>query len=388
MAKNKQPKYLHPVHAYMYIGLAIGASIWLVSLANPNKVSADNDVPLNEIVTAKDTATEIELLKPDVVMPTETDPKIINQQIKTIEMAPIPEDVNELSVTILPTGLHQSINSVVTVIFSNPVSLKSFKDSFTIVPNVVGSFSVNGRVGTFVPQNHLETETEYRVQINTNVVGLKGEKLNNPVATDFTTRPDVHVLAVPYYRQQYSRSCEAASLKMAFAYLGTVVTEKEIVDAAGYQPREPNWSKLTWDDPYSMFVGFLDGKKVGYGMYASALGKASSALGHSSRVLKNPTSTELAEAVWNDNPVVIWGYIKGTVPKLSYFHTDEGKRIPIYSNEHARVIVGVVGSVENPIGFYVHDPLSGLANEYWSADDLQKHMSIFGGVSNQALVVE
>lgn len=382
MASHKKHKHIHPVHAYMYIGLAIGASIWLVTLANPARVKADADVSLNALITEKDTVAETELLKPDVVLSTEE----VSMALPEIVETPVTE--TDLSVTILPSGKHQSTKSSITFLFSHPVSLPLLKSSVTIVPNVSGSFSVNGRIGTFTPDSPLAPETQYQVKVASSIHGLEGEKLSTAVSARFETRAETHILAVPYYRQQFSRSCEAASLRMALAYLGTVANDKEIVTAAGYDPREPNWGDKTWDDPYEMFVGFLDGKQVGYGMYASALAKASSALGHSSRVLKNPTSEELAQAIWNDTPVVIWGYIKGTAPKLSYFYTDAGKRIPIYSNEHARTIVGVVGSPENPVGFYVHDPLSGLANEYWTAQDLEKHMSLFGAVSNQALVIE
>jgi uncharacterized protein YvpB len=385
MPKHKKHKHIHPIRAYIYIIMAFGFSVWLISIANPNKVEANETGSFNEIITEKDNAAQIELLKPDVVLSTEDKIDQV-EEIKQIENPT--SDSTNLSATILPSGNHQSIKSIVTVLFSTAIEKDSFEKSFTIVPNVAGEFRVNGRIGTFTPYNSLSPDTKYEIQINKNIVGLKGEKLVDNTIGSFTTNPENHILAVPYYRQQFSRSCEAASLRMALAYKGIITDDKEIVDLAGYDPREPDFVNKTWDDPNKMFVGFLSGKQVGYGMYAPALAKASVSLGSTGKVLKNPTSSEIAEAVWNNNPVVIWGYIKNTVPKLSYFYTETGKKIPIYSNEHARVVVGVVGSIDNPVGFYVHDPLSGVANEYWTADNLSKHMSIFGGVSNQALIVE
>ncbi|OGI78614.1 hypothetical protein A3C57_00035 [Candidatus Nomurabacteria bacterium RIFCSPHIGHO2_02_FULL_33_12] len=369
----RKHKHIHKIHAYVYIVIAIGVSIWLVSVANPNKVNADDNITLNQLITEKDSVAEMELLKPNVVMETDS-----------IEDSKLPSPLwgegaqRAGEVVILPSGPHQSTKTQITIIFPNIINLDSFKNSFSIIPNVAGKFSINKNIGTFIPDNDLAPQTKYQIQIAGDII----------TTNVFETRADTHILVVPYYRQQYSRSCEAASLRMALAYLGTVSDDKEIVNLAGYNPREPDWVKNVWDDPYKMFVGFLDGKQVGYGMYASALAKSSSALGHSSRVLKNPTSQDIAQAIWNDQPVVAWGYIKNTVPQLSYFKTISGKRIPIYSNEHARTIVGVVGSPENPVGFYIHDPLSGLANEYWIADDLSKHMSIFGAVSNQVLIIE
>ncbi len=70
------------------------------------------------------------------------------------------------------------------------------------------------------------------------------------------------LLAVPYFRQQYSRSCEAAALRMALAYKGTIASDMEIINAAGYNPKEPNWETKVWDNPYEMFVGYVSGPKV------------------------------------------------------------------------------------------------------------------------------
>ena len=73
---------------------------------------------------------------------------------------------------------------------------------------------------------------------------------------------------------------------MALTYKGIVTDDKEIVDLAGYDPREPDLVNKIWDDPNKMFVGFLSGKQVGYGMYATALAKASLSLGSTGKVLK------------------------------------------------------------------------------------------------------
>lgn len=383
MQRHKKHKNIHPFFAYTYIVFAIGISIWLFSVANPQQVKADDEAPFVDLLSQKDTAVQQELLKPDIVMQTNTiDQDMVN------EIPVSNSDSTEFSVTVLPSGEHQSTKSVITLIFSKPVDVNSLDKNFNIVPDVAGNFSVNKNVITFSPNQSLKPGTKYNITINNSLASKDGQKLTTNAIASFTTNPQSHILAVPYYRQQFSRSCEAASLRMALAYKGIITNDEEIINLAGYNPTEPNWADRTWDDPYKMFVGFMSGSKLGYGMYASALAKAGTSLGSTNNVLKNPTSSQIAESIWNDNPVIIWGYIKGTVPELSYFYTKTGKRVPIYSNEHARIVVGVVGSIEDPVGFYIHDPLSGIANEYWTAEDLAKHMSIFGAVSNQALTVE
>lgn len=383
MAKARLYKHVHPFRAFLYIGLAVLCSLWLVSSAVPKSVQADDEVALADLISQKDDAVVSELAKPNVVLEVLSEPGP-----EPIGSAPfLPEASGGMNVLILPKDKHQSVKSPITIIGSSKFNPTMIEQAFTIVPNVPGSMRVSGEVAVFTPEASLAPQTQYEVIVNAGALGANGEKLNSPAVVTFETRPDVRILPVPYYRQQYSRSCEAASLRMALAYQGVAANDMDIVKAAGYEPREPDWANRTWDNPYEMFVGFIDGKQAGYGMYASALGKAANALGRKTSVLKNPTTNDIAAEVSAGNPVVIWGYISGTVPKLSYFTTPKDERVPIYSNEHARTVVGVVGSPDAPVGFYVHDPLSGKANEYWSAESLSKHMSIFGGISNQALVV-
>lgn len=382
MAYRGKNNHIHPAHAFTAIGITLFFVIWLVGTANPSSASADESAGLESLITEKDTATKSQLLIPDVVLPVE--PGIPDEE----EIPVIVANGEDLNITVLPKGKHQRIKSEITIIASANINIKTLEKSFTIVPNVLGSFSVNGRVATFKPARPLAPQTKYTVTINSSLYGTGGEALVNPVIQSFETEPNLKILPVPYYRQQYSRSCESASLRMALSYRGVVANDMEIVRAAGYNPKQADWVNRIWDNPYEMFVGFIDGPNSGYGMYASALAKAANSFGRETKVLSNPSPEQLASEIISGNPIVMWGYINDTVPKLSYFYTESGEKVPIYSNEHARIIIGVVGSEHDPVGFYVHDPLSGRANEYWSKERLVKHMSIFGAVSNQALVVQ
>lgn len=384
MVKKRHHTHIHPVKAFVYIGLAVFFSVWLVSAAIPNRVKADDEVSLLDIISAKDVATELELAKPGIVFPV----------IDTIESAdtqntisPLKTGTQGLTLTLLPKGGQQSVKSPILIIGSSKIDISLLQESFSITPNVPGTFKSNQEIIVFTPDAPLAPQTKYTITVNSGILGSNKEMLQNSVSATFETRPDIHILPVPFFRQQYSRSCEAASLRMALAYQGVTTNDMNIVRAAGYDPKDPDWANRIWDDPYEMFVGFIDGVQAGYGMYAPALKKSSESLGRNASVLKNPKPEDIAREVVAGNPVVVWGYISGTAPKLSYFTTFAGNRVPIYSNEHARTVVGVLGSAENPVGFYIHDPLSGKANEYWTKDELSRHMNVFGEISNQALVV-
>lgn len=380
---RRRKKKIHIVHAGAIILVSLFFSFWLIFSAIPQNATADNTENLKSIIEEKDVEAQKELSVPSVVLEIEDfEEEVV--EIKDEKDATI----KSFELSILPKGKHQKIDNEITIISSVELDPQSFKNSFTIVPNISGKFVFNKKIIVYKPDFDFAPGTKYSIFINKNLKSKSGEILGKDINQTFETKHITKILNIPYYRQQFSRSCEAASLRMALAYKGTYTQDFEIVKLAGYAPREPNWAQRIWDDPYEMFVGYIDGPKVGYGMYASALKKSAVALGHEAEVLINPEIQNIAREVTNGNVVIFWGYINNTIPRLSYFYTPENKKVPIYSNEHARVITGVVGNEENPIGFYVHDPLSGKANEYWTKEKLTKHMSIMGAVSNQALVLK
>lgn len=198
---------------------------------------------------------------------------------------------------------------------------------------------------------------------------------------------EVFKLEVPYFKQEYSRSCEAASLRMVLAYYGVTVNDMEILQKFGYAPRPKNKENNIWDDPHEMFVG--DASKdtgEGYGVYGEPVVQAAKFFGRDALYSTKITPQYLAKNVRAGHPVILWGYIVSAGPKIRW-HSPKGKEVVAIADEHARVVVGVRGSTENPAGFYLHDPRSGAQYEYWSKEKLMTHISTAPGVTNQAVVV-
>ena len=66
-------------------------------------------------------------------------------------------------------------------------------------------------------------------------------------------------LAVPYHRQEYTLSCEIASLMMALNYKGVKITEKELIEQLPISDPGPRHQNNIWGDPDSGFVGNING---------------------------------------------------------------------------------------------------------------------------------
>jgi hypothetical protein len=89
--------------------------------------------------------------------------------------------------------------------------------------------------------------------------------------------------------------------------------------------------------------------------------------------------------IHSGNPVAFYSY-SDAAPRADSWNTPGGYVVQTMYPQHARVIYGVKGNANNPLGFYIHDPMDG-GSFYWSASEVTAHMNAVPGVSNQAVVV-
>jgi uncharacterized protein YvpB len=206
--------------------------------------------------------------------------------------------------------------------------------------------------------------------------------------TSVTPKLDVLKLDVPYHHQQFVNSCEAASLSMALGYYGVHIGDMAVVNAFGYDPKLKDVPNNIWDDPQKMFVGFVDlaSSTGGYGTYGRPVVKAAEAYGRTAIYKTSITPAELAAEIKAGHPVVMWGYTSLTQAPYTWNLVDGGT-VKAFHGEHARLVVGVLGDISNPAGFYVHDPMVG-AYQYWSSTLLMKQFNSVPGVTNQVVIVK
>lgn len=210
-------------------------------------------------------------------------------------------------------------------------------------------------------------------------------------AAQVNSTTGITILNVPYYAQEYTNSCEAASLRMALAYYGIKTRDMDIIKQFGYDPHLKDVARNVWDDPQKQFVGFVNatGRGQGYGVYGLPVvqgimdydRKADYYSGTSSI-----TAKLLAEQIRSGYPVMVWGYSSLTEKPYTW-KSPEGKDILAFRGEHVRLVVGVQGPTDAPTGFYVHDSLTKQKNQFWKTADLMKNIYAVPGVTDQAIVV-
>jgi uncharacterized protein YvpB len=186
------------------------------------------------------------------------------------------------------------------------------------------------------------------------------------------------MLPATYHRQEHSLSCEIAALKIALSVYDVHIPESELISKLKFDPT-PRTSS-TWGDPFTGFVGNIDGKMMrdGYGVYWDPI----EAVGdeYLDAQVKKFTSQTLAQELADGHPVVSWGYF-GRGKKYTWT-TPEGKKITAVNGEHARTIVGFSGSVESPTHFIIYDPIYGKL--IWKTKDLMNNWAPF---ENTGIVV-
>jgi uncharacterized protein YvpB len=211
---------------------------------------------------------------------------------------------------------------------------------------------------------------------------------------DYDTEQISVRLDVPYFKQEFKQSCEAASLRMALAYRDIDTNDTALMKLFGYNfdssPKKRDLSNNVWDDPYVSFVGDVHGlqaKGEGYGIYAPAVAKVGPEVGRQLLAIENVSAAQIAAYIYNGNPVIVWGYLDNTSSKDSW-KTAEGKVVPAVMKAHVRLAYGVAGPAANPTGFYVHDPSEPAKRPVlWPTDKFMDNLKKFDKASDQAVVV-
>ena len=282
-----------------------------------------------------------------------------------------------------PHGNSVGLGSAISFGFDQPVDHASAQSHFSLSPNLAGSFSWSANTMTFHPSG-LDYQSTYTASLSAGIVGTFGLPSSQSFANGFATTYQVTKLNVPYFAQAFGLSCEEAALRMALAYRGVSTTDFDIVGRVGYAPRPRDTGSNTWDDPYQMFVGDINGAQnsTGYGVYGPPIAKAAQSYGRSATASSGVSASYIAQQVISGNPVVAWGYVH--TPHADSWNSSDGV-IAAYTGEHARTVYGVAGKPDNIVGFYIHDPIYG--NLFWSAGQLMANMNLFGNTSNQVVVV-
>jgi uncharacterized protein YvpB len=209
-----------------------------------------------------------------------------------------------------------------------------------------------------------------------------------PTVARQSTPPAGYVtFAVPVYRQTRNLNCETAALQMGLAYYGRYYSQDYLFAYENPDTRAavrgPNGSVAQWGDPYTNFVGNVNGSEsalTGYGIYYPVI--LSIARSHG---LPNAyggegfsPATIYAELAAR-HPVEVWIEARWSRPAMGTWTAWDGRRIRYSLAEHAVTLSGV-----SPTMVRVNDDQFG--SQYWVSKS--QFEAVWRDFNNMAVVFQ
>ncbi|MBX4188094.1 MAG: C39 family peptidase [Candidatus Doudnabacteria bacterium] len=181
----------------------------------------------------------------------------------------------------------------------------------------------------------------------------------------------IYRLDVAFHRQEHALSCEIASLKMALSGVGLNISESDLISSLNFDPTPRSGGQ--WGDPYTGFVGNIDGKMLGdgYGVYWDPIARVGLKY-RRTEVIYNGSLPQLLYHINQGRPVIVWGHF-GRGNTMTWT-TPAGKQITGINGEHVRVLIGYSWNVVSPEYLILLDPIYGEL--HWSVEEFVKNWEV------------
>jgi len=137
-----------------------------------------------------------------------------------------------------------------------------------------------------------------------------------PTPTAVATPNGVVTIAMPVYKQTMALDCETAALQMGLAALGHNYTQDALFAFEPQDTRQPvldpnNGKKvLQWGNPYTTFVGKVNGSDLGptgYGIYYPVILSIAQSHGAPSSIgAEGMSAAQVYAALAKGHPVLVW----------------------------------------------------------------------------------
>ena len=208
--------------------------------------------------------------------------------------------------------------------------------------------------------------------------------LPTPVALA-RTGSGTFTIPVPVYRQTMVLDCETGAMQMGLAYYGHYYSQSYLFSLENADVRAPimgpNHTVLQWGDPYTNFVGQVNGSDwipTGYGVYYPViLSIARSHGAPNSYGGEGYSPSTVYAALRGGHPVEVWIETNWVRPWTGLWTAWDGRRVRYSYVEHAVILTGV-----SPTMVRVNEPLHGT--QYWVSKTLFE--TVWRDFNNMAVV--
>jgi uncharacterized protein YvpB len=163
---------------------------------------------------------------------------------------------------------------------------------------------------------------------------------------DCTLLVRARYLGSPVMKQDMPLDCESAALAVALQIRHIDLSQNWVFAQLPKDTRTAVLSHgvpVVWDDPYSDFVGNVDGSEpryTGYGVYDPPIAAVAERAGAKAVGATGWTTTEIESQVGAGNPVVIWVNFNFGASGTRTWQARDGRTVPYTTEEHAVTVIG------------------------------------------------
>ncbi len=90
------------------------------------------------------------------------------------------------------TGAELNLDAPIQLFFDRPLDCSTVADAFSITPSVQGAIDCDGTSLTFTASSNFERASTYVVMLDTDLRGIDGAQLFEPITATFTTVGFIH----------------------------------------------------------------------------------------------------------------------------------------------------------------------------------------------------
>ena len=206
------------------------------------------------------------------------------------------------------------------------------------------------------------------------------------VARPWTPPAGYVTFGVPVYHQTRALNCETAALQMGLAYYGHWYSQDALFAYENPDLRAavngPNGTILRWGDPYTNFVGNVNGSEsahTGYGVYYPLiLSIARSHGAPNSYGGEGMSAATVYAELAAGHPVEVWIEANWSRPRMGTWTAWDGRAIRYSVAEHAVTLTGVSAT-----SVRVNDPEYG--SQYWVSKST--FQTVWHDFNNMAVVI-
>ncbi len=284
------------------------------------------------------------------------------------------------------TGIKR--DSLIRVTFNQSVDHDSAESNLLLTPQIEGQFSWDGNTLIFDPINELDYYVKYTVSLVSGIKSIDGLDSDQDFSSSFTTEVKQVQLDVPLRSQKNSKECQIIAVQMLLAYKGISKSSNQIFNELPKQTVVCDAENNTWGNPNLGFVGEINGNhdcasgNRGYGIYWYPISSYLSSNGVSNEVKTSWNVLGLTNAIDQGHPVMLWWQNGWSTPTNVSWNTPDGQYIYAVNGMHSEIVVGYIGSSQNPTHIILNDPWRGRRTM-----EIGTFQSLWGYFNNTGIVV-